>query len=364
MNQAAYFPLPVTEAEITAQWMTAALRQRNPEVTVEKLEFIDAIRGTSSKLRYRLELDEAGKAAGIPETVILKGGFEAHSRNFDFMHEREIRGYRDVLTRLPLPAPTCYFADFDAERRQGIVIMEDLVASGATFCHATQPQSFEQVARRLEVLAGFHARTWDSPGVKAGGEWEDLVDFLDTVDSFFALKTEPATWQRFVSSPRGVASSVRYQDRDWMLQAWQKMKAYAKQQPYCVLHGDIHLGNLYIAADGTPGFFDTLASRGPGMIEVSYHVSASIDSADRPHWEAALVQHYLDSLRKHDVDAPGFDEAMRQYVIFLVYGHFIWMTTESEYQTESVNTANAARVNAAMLEHDLDHHLDAIPLAS
>lgn len=359
---AAYFPLPIAEDEITAEWMTAALRQRSPGVTVERLEFVDAIRGTSSKLRYRLDLDAAGKAAGIPETVILKGGFEPHSRDFDFMHEREIRGYRDVLTRIPLPAPACYFADFDAERKQGIIIMEDLVASGATFCHATQPQSFEQVARRLEVLAKFHAATWGSPAVKPGGEWEDLVDFLDTVDSFFELKTQPATWERFVTSPRGVASSVRFQDRDWMLNAWRKMKHFAKQQAYSVLHGDIHLGNLYIAADGTPGFFDTLASRGPGMIEVSYHISASIDSADRPNWERALVQHYLDALRQHGAEPPGFDKAMRQYAVFLVYGHFIWMTTESEYQTESVNTANAARVSAAMLEHDTDRRLGEISL--
>ncbi|MFV8816878.1 phosphotransferase [Haliea sp. E17] len=357
MTQAAYFPLPVTEEQISADWLTAALRQRAPEVTVRGFEFVDAIRGTSSKIRLRLDLDEAGKQAGIPELVILKGGFEPHSRDFGYMHEREVRGYRDVLTRIPLPAPACYFADFDAQGKQGIIIMEDLVASGATFCHATRPQAFEQVARRLEVLAKFHASTWDSPSVKAGGEWEDLVDFLDTVDNFFALKTAPATWQRFIASPRGVACSVRFQDRDWMLDAWQKMKVFAKQLPYSVLHGDIHLGNLFIAADGTPGFFDTLASRGPGMIEVSYHISASVDSADRPRWEGALVQHYLDALRDNGVDAPGFDEAMHQYGVFLVYGHFIWMTTESEYQTESVNTANIARVNNAMLEHDIDRLL-------
>jgi len=360
MPQADYFPLPITEQEITPEWMTAALRQRAPEATVTGVEFVDAIRGTSSKIRYRLQLDAAARAAGIPELVILKGGFEPHSRDFGYMHEREIRGYRDVLTRIPLPAPECYFADFDAGRKQGIIIMEDLVASGASFCHATRPQSFEQVARRLEVLAKFHASTWDSPAVAPGGEWADLVDFLDTVDNFFALKTQPETWQRFVGSPRGVAVSKRFQDRDWMLNAWQKMKTFARQQAYSVLHGDVHLGNLYIAADGTPGFFDTLASRGPGMIEVSYHISASVDSADRPHWEGALVQHYLEALRESGAEAPSFDDAMRQYGVFLVYGHFIWMTTESQYQAESVNTATSARVSAALLDHDIDKLLAAI----
>jgi hypothetical protein len=119
-----------------------------------------------------------------------------------------------------------------------------------------------------------------------------------------------------------------------------------------VLHGDVHLGNLYVDVDGAPGFFDPLASRGPGMLEVSYHVSASIDAADRPAWEGELVGHYLDELRGHGVHPPRFEEAMRQYAIFLIYGLFIWLTTESHYQAETVNTANAARVSAAMLDRD------------
>ena len=138
------------------------------------------------------------------------------------------------------------------------------------------------------------------------------------------------------------------------------MTHFAHQQPHCVLHGDIHLGNLYIEQDGTPGFFDTLASRGPGMLEVSYHISASLDAADRRGSEGALVQRYLDELANNGVDAPAFDEAMRQYGIFLVYGCFIWMTTEPYMQTEAVNTANAARVSAAMLDHDTIRLLQSI----
>jgi len=357
-----YFPLPTTTDAITPQWLTAALRQRAPEVAVRGCEIVDTIHGTCSKIRLRLDLDAAAAQAGIPELVILKGGFESHSRELCYMHEREVRSYRDILGEISLPTPTCYFADYDPEQKQGIIIMEDLAATGATFCHALKPQSFEQVARRLEVLARYHAATWDSLDLKPGGKWGDMVDFLDTVDRFFKQKTSPGDWQRFLNSPRGVASSVRFQDLDWMLDAWQRLKQFTRQQTYCLLHGDIHLGNLYIDSDNQPGFFDPLASRGPGLLEVSYHIAASVDSANRRRWEGPLVQHYLDEVKRSGLETPDFDEAMRQYAIFQVYGFFIWMTTESRYQTELVNTANIARVNAAMLDHDTFELLQAIDM--
>jgi aminoglycoside/choline kinase family phosphotransferase len=267
------------------------------------------------------------------------------------MHEREVRGYRDVLPVVMLPSPTCYFADYDADRRQGIVIMEDLVTRGVTFCHASRPQTADQIYRRLTVLARYHACTWTSTELNAGGRWADLVDFFDVMQQFFEMSTEPQTWHRFVTSPRGAATSVRFHDREWLIDAWSRLVRYAQQLPYCVLHGDVHLGNLYIERDGTPGFLDTLASRGPGMLEVSYHISASLDTFDREASEQGLVLHYLDELSRNGAASPSFDEAMLQYRLFLLYGHIIWMTTEPHMQTEAVNTANAARVSAAMIHH-------------
>ena len=348
-----YFPLPVTVEEVTSDWLTAALRQRTPGVTVLGSDVVDVLNTTTTKIRIRLQMDEAGRKAGIPELIIVKGGFQEHSRELDHMHRREVQGYRDVFPNVPIPHPACFFADFDDERRQGIIIMEDLAARGVTFCHAIKPQSFEQVSRRLQALARFHAATWNSPELRPGGQWGELPEFFAVMQGFFDKCASPEHWNRFMAMPRGVATSFLFRDRDWMIEAWNKMHRYALTLPPCVLHGDVHLGNLYIEPDGTPGFFDTLASYGPGMLEVSYHVSASVDIADRARWEGALVQVYLDELARNGATPPSFDEAMRQYAVFLIYGLFIWQTTESHFQPESVNTANNARMSAAMLDHDV-----------
>lgn len=346
------FPLPTTVEGITPEWLTAALRTRASGVTVTACDVVDTVFSTCSKIRLRLERDEAAIAAGIPELVIVKGGFEAHGRIYDHMHLREVRGYRDVYPYIPLPHPECYFAEFDPAERQGIVIMEDLVAKGVEFCHATKPQTHDQVARRLSALAKFHAATWASPEIEPGGRWGDLVEFFEVMQGFFDEKTSPENWARFLAMPRGVATSRRFQDRGWLCEAWGNLRAFSDSLPHCVLHGDIHLGNLYIEPDGTPGFLDTLASRGPGMLEVSYHISGALDVADRARWEGALVRHYLDELAHNGANAPGFDEAMHQYAVFLLYGYLIWVTTESHYQAEAVNTVNAMRSTLAMLDND------------
>jgi hypothetical protein len=338
-NQGA-FPLPITVEEVTAEWLTAALRTRAPDVIVLKAELVDGNFGTCSKLRYRLELDGAGKAAGIPELVIVKGGFEEHARQLAQMHEREVIGYRDVYPQIPLPHPACFFAEYDAEQRQGIVIMEDLAARGVEFCHASKPQTHEQIARRLSALARFHAVSWASPDLEPGGRWGHLTEFFPVMQDFVDRVLTPDAWQQFVNSPRGAASSRKFHDHGWIVECMEKLKRYCTTLPHAVLHGDIHLGNLYVEPDGTPGFLDTLASKGPPMLEVSYHISASIDAADRRQSEGALVQHYLDEADRAGAPVPSFSEAMRQYAIFLLYGHFIWTTTKSHYQPEAVFTAS------------------------
>lgn len=351
------FPLPVTVEGVTTGWLNAALRTRAPGITIRDSQLMDTTFSTCSKLRFRLDRDRAAIAAGIPELVIVKGGFEEQGRRYHHMHEREVRGYRDVYPHVPLPHPACYFAEYDPKALQGIIIMEDLVAKGVEFCHATKPQTHEQVARRLSALARFHAATWSSPEIEPGGRWGDIVEFFSVMQGFFDEKASPENWARFLSMPRGVATSRLFRDRDWLLRSWQAMRAYSDGLPHCVLHGDIHLGNLYIEPDGTPGFLDTLASRGPGMLEVAYHIAGSLDVADRPRWEGALVQHYLDELRRAGAEAPAFDHAMQQFAVFQLYGLFIWMTTESHYQAEAVNTVNAMRSTLAMLDHDTAEHL-------
>ncbi len=338
-------PLPVEISGLTTAWLEAALRRRYPDVRLLGSAVLDVNHGTCTKLRIALELDAAGKAAGIPERVILKGGFEPHSRIMHTMHAQEVHAYADVLPHTPLRFPRCWFAQYSEAAQQGIVIMDDLVARGVEFCHPQRPQNPEQVARRLTMLARHHAMTWASAGAFP---WASNV--FDS--TYFDTVLVPEIWQGYVNSARGAAASVCFHDLGWMKDALDRMGRFARQLPTPLIHGDTHLGNLYTDTDGEPGFFDSQPHLAPAMYEICYHVTGALDVPVRRQHERALVGHYREELIRCGVAAPSLDDFMHQFGVFLANGYAIFLVNASEFQPEAINTAYTARFSTAMLDHD------------
>jgi len=345
-------PLPLSPEAVDADWLSRALDQRFPGTRVERAAIEDVILGTSTKIRVRLEYNDAGCQAGLPPTLIVKGGFEEHSPRMKEMYLNEVRFYRDVLPHVPMRTPQPYYTGSDPGSHQSIVIMEDLRARGVRFCAVQVPQSFAQVARRLTAMAHYHAATWNAPALAPGGALDWVGDRYSGFSTVYNQRyLEPDTWAHYTRLPRGAAVPVCFHDRDWMAGALQRLGAYHRQWPVCLVHGDTHLGNLYEEADGTPGFFDAQTSRGPWQLEVAYHIVGALDWDRRRDWEQALLVHYLEALRQQGVDAPAFADAWEAYRRELAYGFFIFFINESRFQSESVNTANAMRFAIAMLDH-------------
>lgn len=337
-------PLPVEMGDITPAWLSAALG-----CTVRSARVIDVNHGTCTKIRLALKTDDPA----IPATVILKGGFEPHSRMMDYMHANEVHAYADVAPHSPLRQPRCFFAGFDAAGRQGIVIMEDLRARGVTFLHPQHPRSPDEVAQRLEVLARHHATTLDRPALFAqGGAFDWANDYIDGFYRYGEVILTPVVWQQFVASARGAAASTRFHALDWFMDALGKLSALGKTVPRALLHGDTHLGNLYIDTDGEPGFFDSQPHVGPVIAEVAYHVTCALDMGDRRSHERDLVAHYAKTLSALGGVLPPLDVLMRHYAAYLAFGYGIFLVNASDFQPEAINTAYTARFSAAMLDND------------
>jgi hypothetical protein len=324
-----------------------------PGTQVTACAVIDVMAGTSTKIRVGLEYNDAGRRHALPPTLIVKGGFEAHSPAMQPMYLNEMRFYRDVQPHVSIHSPRCFYAATDPSSHQSIVIMEDLRARGVSFCNPLEPQSFAEVARRLEAMARYHAETWNSREFQAGGRFDWIGGRHEQWSVVYQDRyLEPAVWQHYVESPRGAAVSRVFHDRQWMAGALRYLGQYHRQWPICLVHGDSHLGNLYIEADGTPGFFDAQVARGPWQLEVTYHLVGALDMLDRRRWERELLAHYLNALQAHGVEAPAFERAWEAHRREIAYGLFIFMINETRFQTEAVNTAYTARFAAAALDHD------------
>ena len=73
-------PLPRQLDAVTREWLTGMLQHRYPAVVVREMQFIDVRNGHTTKVRLKLDLNEAGREAGIPEYVCLKSNW---SEGFD-----------------------------------------------------------------------------------------------------------------------------------------------------------------------------------------------------------------------------------------------------------------------------------------
>jgi aminoglycoside/choline kinase family phosphotransferase len=272
----------------------------------------------------------------------------------------EVRAYADVAPHSPLRTPRCFFAAYDAAAEQGIVIMEDLRARGVTFLHPQRPQAPDVVAKRLSALARHHAMTWNSPDIEAGGRFAFAGDYIEGFASFAPLLTAEV-WDSYVASSRGAAASVRFHSLDWMKAVLDKLGRHSQTVPRALIHGDTHLGNLYIDTDGEPGFFDSLPHIAPPMIEIAYHITCALDPADRREHDRALVDHYRRALLANGIDAPPLDKLMRQFGLYLATGYLIFLLNASAFQPEAINTAYTARYSSAMLDHDTIGLIAALP---
>jgi hypothetical protein len=346
-------PLPVLPQQVTAAWLQAALQVWHPGVAVTAAETVDVIEGTSTKIRVRLRY-AAGDGV-LPRSLIVKGGFEAHSASMAFMYESEMRFYRDLAPRLALNVPRPWFAARDPDSHQSIVIMDDLCERGVTFCRMQRPHGYDEACRFLDALARHHALWWGRAELQDDGElgWLTRPD-TGASRGYQEHYLAPAQWQHYIAQPRGAAVPKAFHDDGLMRHMLERLWALHRDHPCALNHGDTHPGNLFLEADGRPGFFDAQACRAAWFHDVPYHIVASLDILDRRRWERPLLAHYLARLARHGVaDVPPFDEAFELYRHAIPWGLFVFLINETRFQTEATNTGYAARFGAAAADLDV-----------
>jgi aminoglycoside phosphotransferase (APT) family kinase protein len=141
-------------------------------------------------------------------------------------------------------------------------------------------------------------------------------------------------------------------DRERIARGIQALWQRDAEGTLCMTHGDAHVGNTYIDADGDPGFLDwQCIGRAPSLYDVAYFVIGALDVEDRRSTEEQLLRHYLRVLGADGGPELSFDEAWLDYQRYALHG-FFWALTPPVMQTPARVRAMADRYTAAIADHD------------
>jgi aminoglycoside phosphotransferase (APT) family kinase protein len=264
----------------------------------------------------------------------------------------EARLYAAVGNELPVRVPQVWHSSFDEEEAEFVMVLEDLAAAGCHFPDPDDPGALDIATSLVEELALLHAAYWaqEMPWLGAhvlstrsskerrrsiGGATAIVQSALDQ----FAADMPPAF--------RSMGELYAVRSRE--------ITALWNEGECTLIHGDDHIGNLFVDG-GRTGFYDwAVASRFPGMRDVSYFLCNSLPSDVRRAEEEAFLTRYREALAGHGV-ALEAGLQREQYRLFSVYSWISATTTAamgSQWQPAEVGLRAMERTTQALIDLDV-----------
>jgi hypothetical protein len=334
--------LPVEVDDLTAHWFSDVFDREVAEVTV-----IDRSSGTTGRARVALHGD-----AGVPASVFVKlppfGEQQRALVDTTGMGVTEARFYRDLGRELPVRTPGVWFAETDGDRY--VMVLEDLVASG---CRFPSPADVDIEARAhdiVEQLAALHARYWESERFAPDADLAWVAERSQRVGGAipYIRRAVDAIGDQMDDAFHALAN-VYLSRADDIMQLF-------GAGPGTLVHGDSHIGNLFVDVDGDrTGFLDwAVVCRAPGMRDVAYTMCNSLPRTVREAIERGIVERYCDHLAAFGVALDPHD-AWDQYRLFAVQSWAASAATAgmgSKWQPIEYGLAGTRRATAACAHVD------------
>jgi hypothetical protein len=314
----------VLDEVLSPAWLTAALGQRFPGIEVVAVTPGPIVSRLSTNARFAIECRD-GLPEGLSPRLCVKGYFGDLGDLGVLMRrvgQPEVYFYRDLAAATGVRTLHAVYADVDPDTEHGVFITEDVVAQGSRFLDGSEEFGADQVAEALTQLAQLHAATWMRTDL-SGASWLN-PRFAQT------LKHRGVTEiSGNFEGPIGVGVPSEVRDPERLVTAYSALATItAADETWAVVHGDPHIGNVFVDSAGAPGFLDwQLVQRAPWYIDVGYHIASALTVDDRRRAEHDLIRHYLERLTAAGVEAPSSDEAWRGVRRGVLHGFLLWGIT-------------------------------------
>ncbi len=309
-SEAATPDIPVEVEDITAAWCTEILQRHAPGAEVTAIEVLAAHSGTTGRARIGITGDDRR----LPPSVFVKlAPFSEERRSFvaaNGMGVAEARFYEELAGEVPVHVPAVWHAAHDQAGRY-VMVLQDLAAAGASFPRPRDPDSEAVAEAVVGQLARLHGAFHASPRFGPEGDLAWIEEKSRTYGSAAALVAQgvdrigdrmPASFHRLAAVYIPHADAVA---------------ALVGQGPRTLVHGDAHLGNMFVL-DGRPGFLDwAVLGFGPGVRDVAYFLGNSVTTEVRRRRERDFLDGYCEILGQRGVRLTpdlAWDQYRRQMI--------------------------------------------------
>lgn len=343
---------PVDPLSVTPGWLGHIL---GGEVRECRLEQIGVGVGLLGRI-YRAHL----QGVGVPKSVVVKmptldqRARHALCEDLEF-YRTEVRFYQEIGSANPLPPARPYYAEFDPETHDFVLVLEDLI--GLRVDDQTVGCSPRDAATVIDAIAEHHAFWWNSARF-AEMPWLRTFD-SDPVSAVVARNFETA-WPKVVDGlGAGLSPALRaFGQRFPSLTRW--YCAQIARPPCTFMHGDLRLDQLFFGVEPTDPPVTALdwqvCGIGRSAYDVAYFLSQSLTTEARRSCERDLKVRYLERLASHGIDYPPteFDRDYRLTTAWCFTYPVLgagWIDLANDRQLELMRTMLSGAA-AAIEDHD------------
>jgi hypothetical protein len=342
--------IPASADLITPEWLTPALQERHPGVRVSAVEVVRRREVTNAHAKLAISYQSGSGPAG-PGTVFCKMAPNDPARRQSIidtgMGRREALFYRSLADRIPLRVPEVHLARVDGEG-EFVLLLEDIDATGCRVSDGTWSIDPDSAAAALDDLAGLHLRFADPERRRTEAGWVEPSRPSTTYAST-TLRYGLDHHRDRLSDQFAALAELYLERKQWLHDLWQI-------GPRTIVHGDTHIGNLFV--DGTRvGFLDWgMVSVTTPMRDASYFITMALSVEDRRRHERDLLRHYLAAWNAGG-EPISFDQAWQTHRLHTAYCvpaccQIVTFPADATPQRQVFAAAFLARAEAAI--QDLD----------
>ena len=318
---------PAHIGALTVEWLNRVL-PGDGKIT----EFdVEPLLGGYTASVYRLSLHYDKNPGDGPVSLVIKfHSTNAQTRSYfelQKIYQREVHFYQAMAQVNDLPIPICYAADFEYERGDFVLLLEDLSAARPGDWE-TDPIGDIRIA--LPHLARLHAQFWGDPKL-AQQDWVVTTSDLENPPPYKGLWAEKLVTVKELY--RDELNDQVWSVCDKWLDHWDDVMRCMGQDSHTLVHTDVHLEQMFFPTDALPRFvlFDWQnPTSGWAAEDVIHAIVCDLDIEDRREHEQELFDLYYAELCRLGITDLARDRFAFQCRLSLLWVYFMFFTMLSQ----------------------------------